>query len=560
MCPLRAGDVVVDKYRVERQLGSGGMGIVLQATHLQLNQPVALKFLVDSGLEPAVAAERFLREARATFRLRSEHTVRVMDVGTLPTGEPFIVMEMLVGKDFKQLLAERGPLPAGEAALYMTQVCAALSEAHALGIVHRDLKARNLYLTTRVDGSPCVKVLDFGISKLGQDSELAPLTRPDMGMGSPRYMAPEQWTSASTVDSRADIYAAGAVFYELLTGAIPLAGVPLAEVIKRVRAGAVPSPREIRPDLPEPICRVVMRALRPHPEERFPTAQHFAQAIREAIPSTDTNARPKPVLATTVQTAVVNREVMLARAQIEARFGANAASDDPSSSAPTPQDRPRPPPPPSAEPTTDPEGEDVPSSTLDEGVPAAAPRHSLQQPATAPLPIAPQARPVTADDDPYAEDVATVVTRSPIEGAAAGGTSQARGEEHVDRHATLQVAEAPPEIQALRNKYSAPPVAMAVPLPPPPPPHALPPPPPPPPLARPTSPMAPLPVRPPPRLEPTIDDPRARSVAPRAMSGSLPPNAPAKSGMPAWLFWTFLVLGFCAAGGLAAALLSRFFP
>src|SRR6185503_12979591 len=190
---LRAGDVVVDKYRIERQLGSGGMGIVLQATHLQLNQPVALKFLVDSGLEPGVAAERFLREARATFRLRSEHTVRVMDVGTLPSGEPFIVMEMLVGKDFKQLLAERGPLPPGEAALYMMQVCAALSEAHALGIIHRDLKARNLFLTTRVDRSPCVKVLDFGISKLAQDAELAPLTQPDMGMGSPRYMAPEQW-------------------------------------------------------------------------------------------------------------------------------------------------------------------------------------------------------------------------------------------------------------------------------------------------------------------------------------------------------------------------------
>lgn len=190
--PLRTDDIVVDKYRIERQLGSGGMGVVVQATHLQLNQSIALKFLINSELEPNVAAERFLREARATFRLRNEHTIRVMDVGTLPTNKPFIVMEMLVGKDFKQLLGDRSPLPIDEAEHYMMQVYATLAKTHALGIVHRDLKTRNLFVTTRVDGSPCVKVLDFGISKLTTKTKLAPLTRPDIDIGSPHYMTPEQ--------------------------------------------------------------------------------------------------------------------------------------------------------------------------------------------------------------------------------------------------------------------------------------------------------------------------------------------------------------------------------
>ncbi len=401
---VRAGDVVLDKYRIERQLGAGGMGVVLAATHLQLNQPVALKFLVDSPLEPHIAAERFLREARATFRLRSEHTVRVMDVGTLPTGEPFMVMELLEGVDFKQLLAERGPLPPAEAALYVLQVCTALQEAHAFGIVHRDLKARNLFLTKRIDGTPCVKVLDFGISKVAEGADVAPLTMPDMGMGSPRYMAPEQWASAATVDARADIYATGAVFYELLTGQIPLAGLPLAEVIKRIRAGAVPSPREIRGDLPESICRVVLKALRPRPEERFPTALHFAQAIREAQPDAEAKGRPKPVMSMTVPTAVVNREVLLARAAIDAHI-ANA-NRSPNSEAVTPQEVRRDAP--------------VSSTTLDEGVKAVT----------------------TTEDDAndFAEDVATIVTRSPIEDEQ----QQLHHMQVPAHHATLQVAEAPP--------------------------------------------------------------------------------------------------------------------
>ena len=514
--PLRAGDIVGDKYRIERQLGSGGMGVVLEATHLQLNQPVALKFLVDSGLEHDIATERFLREARATFRLRSEHTVRVMDVGTLPTGEPFMVMEKLEGKDLKQLVAERGPLPVAEASLYIIQICNALAEAHALGIIHRDLKARNLYVVKRVDGTPCVKVLDFGISKMRDDSDRAPLTVPEMGMGSPRYMAPEQWTNASAVDARADIYAAGAVFYELLTGQYPLAGLQLAEVIKRIRAGAVPSPREIRPDLPDAICRVVMRALRPRAEERYPTALHFAEAIKEAQPELSNQQRPKPQMAMTVPTAVVNREVLLARAQIDTHYARGGQ-------------------PASAVPSTDPD--QALSSTLDEGGPVAKPPPS---------------------DNDFAEDVATIVTKSPVEQEERSPYSDA------PNHATLQVAEVPPEIQALRAKmFPNAPSAAPAPIPPPP---APPPPTPPKPL------ISMQPSQPAPHVVlPTVDMPhspaanfpqfdQSRASAPPQSFGvpSGPIPEPPKKGIPAWLFWTFLVISFLFAGGVAAALLTHF--
>lgn len=312
----RSGDVVLGRYRVEEPLASGGMGLVVRATHLELNQSVALKFITPSSLDPAVAAERFLREARATFRLRSEFTVRVLDAGTLPNGSPVMVMELLEGKDLKGLIAERGQLPAAEAVQYAVQVCDALGEAHALGVVHRDLKARNIFITKRVDGSPCAKVLDFGISKIADEGH-GPLTAPDVALGSPRYMAPEQWQSAATVDARADIYALGAVLYEMLTGKIPLAGIPLEELIKRIAAGAIPSPRELRPDLSEPLSRAVLKALRPHPDERFPTAGHFAAALRAAIPAGATN-KPKPNFAMTSPTAVMNHELLMAQARISA--------------------------------------------------------------------------------------------------------------------------------------------------------------------------------------------------------------------------------------------------
>ena len=210
--PVRPGDVLAGKYRVDRVLGVGGMGVVVAATHLQLQQRVALKFMLDAGLAQPTQVERFGREARAAVRLRSDHVARVLDVGTLETGSPYIVMEYLDGSDIGSVLEQRGAMPVDMAVDCVLQACDAVAEAHALGIVHRDLKPRNLFLTTRNDGRALVKVLDFGISKHTTGSDLS-LTRTTEIMGSPSYMSPEQFRSAKLVDERTDIWALGAILY-----------------------------------------------------------------------------------------------------------------------------------------------------------------------------------------------------------------------------------------------------------------------------------------------------------------------------------------------------------
>src|SRR5262249_17959342 len=183
---------------VDRILGVGGMGVVVAATHLQLGQPVALKFMLAEALAQPEAAERFLREARAAVRLRSQHVARILDVGTLETGAPYIVMELLEGMDLAQLL-ERRPLPPQAAVDYVLQACEAIAEAHANGIVHRDLKPANLFLARTPTGAPLVKVLDFGIAK-AHDPQLASVTQTSAVFGSPAYMSPEQLRSAKNVD------------------------------------------------------------------------------------------------------------------------------------------------------------------------------------------------------------------------------------------------------------------------------------------------------------------------------------------------------------------------
>ena len=158
--PVREGEVIAGKYRVERVLGVGGMGVVVAATHLELEQRVALKFLLPDAAANADVAARFGREARAAARIHSEHVARVIDVGTLPTGAPYMVMEYMEGEDLERVLARSGPLPIDVATGYVLQACEAIAEAHALGIVHRDLKPANLFLAKRRSGGPIVKVLD----------------------------------------------------------------------------------------------------------------------------------------------------------------------------------------------------------------------------------------------------------------------------------------------------------------------------------------------------------------------------------------------------------------
>ncbi|MEZ4314973.1 MAG: serine/threonine-protein kinase [Polyangiaceae bacterium] len=238
----KPGDIVAGKYLVDRVLGVGGMGAVVAATHTQLDQRVAIKFLLPQMLGSREVVERFQREARAAAKIRSEHVVRVSDVGTLDGGVPFIVMEFLEGKDLGELLQRRGPLPVPLAVDYVLEACEALAEAHAAGIVHRDLKPSNLFLARRADETDIVKVLDFGISKQITPEALQSspsLTRTTDVFGSPTYMSPEQLKASRDVDTRADLWALGVILFELISGAPPSA--------------AAPSPRSSAPSSTSPL-------------------------------------------------------------------------------------------------------------------------------------------------------------------------------------------------------------------------------------------------------------------------------------------------------------------
>jgi eukaryotic-like serine/threonine-protein kinase len=276
MTPVQIGDVLAGKYRVDKILGVGGMGMVVAATHVELDQRVALKFMLPHAAASQQASERFLREARAVVRLRGEHVCRVLDVGRLDAGAPYIVMELLEGEDLSQLLERRAALPAGEAVDLLLQAMEGIAEAHVNGIVHRDLKPGNLFVTSDSDGSPLVKVLDFGISK---SSVAGAATRTGEMMGSPAYMAPEQMTSCKTVDARADVWALGVILYQVLTGALPFAGDTLPALCMSVIHEPAQPPLALRADVPAQVSAIVMRCLEKLPSARFADVGELASAL-----------------------------------------------------------------------------------------------------------------------------------------------------------------------------------------------------------------------------------------------------------------------------------------
>ncbi len=272
---LREGDLLDGKYRVERVLGQGGMGVVLAARHEQLGERVAIKVLHEAFADERARA-RFLNEGRSAAKLRSEHVARVLDVGESAEGQRYLVLEHLDGADLSRVQRERGSLPVEEVVDWLIQVCAALVEAHALGIVHRDIKPANLFLTRRADGSACVKVLDFGISK-NPDAELTSTTME--GMGSPHYMAPEQMASAKNVDGRADVWSCGAVAFKLLTGEAPFGSGAITEVVHNVVTDRRKRLSELRPDVPPGLERVLDGCLQRAPEARVPDVATLAREL-----------------------------------------------------------------------------------------------------------------------------------------------------------------------------------------------------------------------------------------------------------------------------------------
>ncbi len=276
-----SGEVLADKYRVERVIGRGGMGIVLSAMHVQLEELVAIKFLLPELAHDPTLVTRFLREGRAAIKIRSEHVVRVLDVASMPGGTPYMVMEHLQGKNFEEVLEEQGILPIEVAVDHILQATEALAEAHARGLIHRDLKPANLFLTHRADGSPCVKVLDFGITKMmdrvGEASSFDE-TNANVVMGSPRYMPPEQLRSGA-IDARADIWALGVILFELLTGVSPFDGDTMTALLAAILQDPTPALRDRRADAPPGLEAAIARCLEKDPTSRYPDVAELTQAL-----------------------------------------------------------------------------------------------------------------------------------------------------------------------------------------------------------------------------------------------------------------------------------------
>jgi hypothetical protein len=267
---LAVGDVVAGRYRVDHVIGKGGMGVVAAATHLQLGQKVAIKVLHDELATDPAFVERFVREARACAMLKTDHVCRATDVGQLPSGAPYLVMELLDGADLARVVAHSA-LPIATAVDYVLQACVALVEAHAAGIVHRDLKPGNLFLVRR-PGSTLIKVLDFGIAK-APGGDLA-LTRTAAVLGSPRYMSPEQLRSARDVDRRTDIWALGVILYELVSQRVPFPAESITELAVKVAVDP-PLPLDIDPAF----HAVVWKCLEKPAERRYQTVVELAHAL-----------------------------------------------------------------------------------------------------------------------------------------------------------------------------------------------------------------------------------------------------------------------------------------
>jgi serine/threonine-protein kinase len=280
-----AGELLAGKYRVERTLGVGGMGVVVAARHIELDERVAVKFLLPHVPPHGEPVARFIREARAASKIKSEHVVRVYDVGRLENGAPYIVMEYLDGCDLAQLVDRHGPLSVHDAVSYVMQACEALASAHALGIVHRDLKPANLFLTTSADGTPKLKVLDFGISKISQSDGESDgsygLTSTATIMGTPSFMSPEQLRSTRDVDGRADIWSLGAILYALLAGTPPYEGESNADVSAKIIRDDPPPLRSVRPDASEAMEKIVQKCLAKKAANRYADVSELANALAE---------------------------------------------------------------------------------------------------------------------------------------------------------------------------------------------------------------------------------------------------------------------------------------
>ena len=276
---IEAGDVVVGKYHLDRVLHEGPMTRVLAGRVLQSGEAVALKTLLLHALENPMAAGRFTREMRASAQLKGEHNVRVIEVGTTESGLPFMVMELLEGSTLAALLAESGAMAVDAASTVALQLCDALAEAHAGGVVHRNLTPANTFLVRR-GGVPLVKLLDFGLSKAGEtEPENFNLTADGSMLGSAVYSAPEQIGSVHEADERSDLWSVGVILFEMLIGSPPFYSPHLPRLCAAILTHPTPQLSSQRPEIPVELEAVVHRCLEKDPSKRFPSSAALASAL-----------------------------------------------------------------------------------------------------------------------------------------------------------------------------------------------------------------------------------------------------------------------------------------
>jgi eukaryotic-like serine/threonine-protein kinase len=281
--PVKIGEILASKYRVEGYLGTGAMGVVVAARHIGLGKLRAIKLMKLAYSHEQRSLERFTNEARAAASLTSEHAVTIHDFGKLENGMPYIVMEYLLGQDLYKHIQDRKrePHPVDLATLYVLQACSAIAEAHSVGVIHRDLKPGNLFVTTKSNGAPCIKVLDFGLSKLEplDEGPRAPLTQSRDVMGTPYYMSPEQMTSTRDVDARTDIWSLGVILYELVTGHRPFDGSALPYVFAAVLERSPRAPSSLQKNVTPALEAVILRCLEKDPKKRTASVRELMEQL-----------------------------------------------------------------------------------------------------------------------------------------------------------------------------------------------------------------------------------------------------------------------------------------
>lgn len=317
LCPLDAGvlehaqdpllgQTLAGKYFVEKLIKHGGMGSVYVGKHVLMDKTVAIKVLRTSLAADNDVVARFSREAKAASRISHPHAVSVTDFGEDENGVVFLVMEYLHGKTLKEVIRADGQLEIDRALEIVRQVAGALDVAHQQGVLHRDLKSDNIMLS-RTNGDEWAKVLDFGIAKIQQPagSRDVDITAPNLVIGTPQYMSPEQCSQSGPLDARSDIYSLGIIVYEMLAGRVPFTGESPTVIMMKQVQDPPPSILEARPDLPVSVERVITKALAKQPADRHQTAGEFSEALLEAMSKPDQAAAAVVAAPTTVPNAPV---------------------------------------------------------------------------------------------------------------------------------------------------------------------------------------------------------------------------------------------------------------